>query len=216
MFGLLPLILLILVLPPILFFLLYFNLATFSLAKLGLSSEGALVFLTLTLIGSVINIPVSRKRYVIKQPHMPLFPFIFYYPPEVSEQVIAVNLGGAVIPSLFALYLFLTRAPLLPTLVCLLIVTWASKRLARPVPGIGITMPAFVPPLIATAAALIFSPPNTAPVVAYISGVWGTLIGADLLNMKHFHRLGSQMVSIGGAGIYDGIFLVGITAALLS
>lgn len=216
MFGLLPLILLILILPPVLFFLLYFNLATFSLGKLGLSAEGALIFLTLTLIGSVINIPVSRKRYVIQQPHIRLFPFIFYYPPKVSEQVIAVNLGGAVIPSLFALYLFLTRAPLLATLICLFIVTWASKRLARPVPGIGITMPAFIPPLIATASALIFSPPNAAPVVAYVSGVWGTLIGADLLNIKHFHKLGSQMISIGGAGIYDGIFLVGITAALLS
>jgi uncharacterized membrane protein len=44
----------------------------------------------------------------------------------------------------------------------------------------------------------------------------GTLIGADLLNYRAIKRLGAQAVSIGGAGVFDGIFLVGVVAAFLS
>jgi uncharacterized membrane protein len=76
-------------------------------------------------------------------------------------------------------------------------------------------MPAFIPPLVAAATAIILAP-HHAPSVAYIAGVWGTLIGADIMNIPNFPGLGAQVISIGGAGIYDGIFLVGIIAALLS
>ncbi|MBC7335638.1 MAG: DUF1614 domain-containing protein, partial [Clostridia bacterium] len=69
--------------------------------------------------------------------------------------------------------------------------------------------------LLAAACALLLARENPAP-VAYISGTMGTLIGADLLNYRIIRRLGAQAVSIGGAGIFDGIFLVGIVAAFLS
>src|SRR5207245_842289 len=55
-----------------------------------------------------------------------------------------------------------------------------------------------------------------APPVAYVSGSMGTLIGADLLNLRQFWRLGAPMVSIGGAGTFDGVFLTGILAGLLA
>jgi len=199
---------------PLITFLFYFNVATFSFAKLGLSPEGAVALFGLSLIGSMINIPVSRKRFLVEESPIKWFPFIFYYPPRVREQVIAVNLGGAIIPSLFALYL-LPRAPLLPAVISTVVVTWVAKMLARPVPGVGIAMPAFVPPLVAAGVALILAPGMAAP-VAYIAGVLGTLIGADLLNLHRLENLGAHAVSIGGAGIYDGIFLVGVVAAILS
>jgi len=44
----------------------------------------------------------------------------------------------------------------------------------------------------------------------------GTLIGTDLLNLNKLKRLGAQKVSIGGAGVFDGIYLTGIVAAFLS
>jgi len=132
----------------------------------------------------------------------------------VQEQVIAVNVGGAVVPVILSLYL-LPRAPLLPTIIATIIVTIVAKALAKPVPGVGITLPAFIPPLVAAASAILLSPHNAAP-VAYISGVLGTLIGADLLNLPHFKDLNSHAISIGGAGIFDGIFLVGVVAALLA
>ncbi len=215
MLGILPLLLFFLFFIPFFLFMLFFNVAAFSLARLGLSQEGAVLFFALMIVGSVINIPISRKQIMVESPNRHRFPFLFYYPPQVRQQVIAINVGGALLPSLFALYLFLTRAPFLPTVICTIIITAVSKKLARPVPGVGIAMPAFIPPLIAAAVALLFAP-NAAPPVAFISGVWGTLIGADLLNIKKFPQLGAHMVSIGGAGIYDGIVLVGIVAALLT
>jgi uncharacterized membrane protein len=57
---------------------------------------------------------------------------------------------------------------------------------------------------------------GNAPTVAYISGTVGTLIGADILNLKKIEKLGAPIASIGGAGTFDGIFLNGILAVLLS
>ncbi|HOV80573.1 MAG TPA: DUF1614 domain-containing protein [Bacillota bacterium] len=198
---------------PFLIFVLFFQAATFSFAKLGLSPQGAVLLFSLSLIGGIINIPVSHRRFVVKD-EQPLFPFFFYYPPKVREQIIAVNMGGAVIPAIFSLYLLL-RTPLFPTLAATIIVATAAKALARPVSGVGISLPAFIPPLVAAAVAVLLAGKDAAP-VAYIAGVWGTLIGADLLNLHRFRKMGAHVLSIGGAGVFDGIFLVGVVAALLA
>lgn len=198
---------------PFLIFVLFFQVATFSFAKLGLSPQGAVLLFSLSIIGGIINIPVSRRRFVAEEERF-FFPFLFYYPPRVREQIIAVNVGGAVIPVLFSLYL-LERTPLWSALTAVIIVTIVAKALARPVPGVGISLPAFIPPLVAAAAAVLLAGKDAAP-VAYIAGVWGTLIGADLLNLYRFRELGAHVLSIGGAGVFDGIFLVGVVAALLA
>ncbi len=52
--------------------------------------------------------------------------------------------------------------------------------------------------------------------IAYIGGTLGTLIGADLLNWRSYGDLGAPLVSIGGAGTFDGIFLSGVLAVLLA
>jgi uncharacterized membrane protein len=90
-----------------------------------------------------------------------------------------------------------------------------SKLLARPVPGVGIAMPALIPPILAALVALILAPAQ-GPMVAYIAGTLGVLIGADLLNLKNLTLLRAPVVSIGGAGTFDGIFLTGIIAVLLA
>ena len=103
----------------------------------------------------------------------------------------------------------------LPAAAGVLIVTVIVNRLARSLPGLGIAVPTFVPPLVAAGAGLLLSRTN-APCIAYVSGSLGTLIGADLLNLRKVHGLGAPIVSIGGAGTFDGIFLTGILAALLA
>ena len=101
----------------------------------------------------------------------------------------------------------------------LLIVTLANVavcfRIARPVPGLGITMPALVPPLIAASLSLLLIP-DFAPPVAFVAGVLGPLIGADLLRLKEVVRSAPAIASIGGAGTFDGIVLSGLAAALLA
>lgn len=213
MFFLGPWLLLILILP-FLFLVIFLNLATVSFGRLGLSPEGALLFFLACLVGSVINIPISREKVIVRRlPSLPFF--LFYYPPVVEERVIYLNVGGAILPTTLSLYLLATTSPVGPALLATVAVALLAKAIARPVPRLGITMPAFIPPLLAAALALFLSPDNPAP-VAYVSGVIGTLIGADLLNYPTLKRLGAQAVSIGGAGIFDGIFLVGVVAALLS
>lgn len=203
-------------LAPALFFMLFFNVAAFSFTKLGLSPQGAVILFSAILIGSIINIPVSRQRFYVEEPTPFGYSFLFYHPPRVREQVIAVNVGGAIIPAFFSLYLLFTaKAPLLPSVAAAAIVAVVCKKMAKLVPGVGIKIPGFIPPIVAALAALILTRGNAAP-VAFISGVFGTLIGADLLNLPHMDKMGAQVLSIGGAGVFDGIFLVGIVAALLT
>ena len=72
-----------------------------------------------------------------------------------------------------------------------------------------------VPPL-AAALAAIWLGGHTIAAVAYVVGTFGTLVGADLLNMPRVRRLQAPVVSIGGAGTFDGVFLTGLVAVLLA
>ncbi len=189
--------------------------------KIGVSQEYVFSLLFLTLVGSFINIPIKRIHSGELEPTGQIVHFWGYrfvipgtrYP---QQTLIAINVGGALIPALLALYLFVAHWHLFgANLFSLLIVTAVVHKVARPVRGMGITTPAFLPPLLAALVALIFAPAH-APVVAYVSGTLGTLIGADLLNLKKIPELGAPVASIGGAGTFDGVFLTGIIAVLLA
>lgn len=146
----------------------------------------------------------------------------------LSEQVVAVNVGGCLIPlALSAWFLFRMQADgvLGPwMLLCLLIPALACYLLARPTPGIGIAVPVLLPPAVAAMTAILVTPDlpgheSLAPRAAYMAGALGTLIGADLahlLNRRTLALLDAPLLSIGGAGTFDGIFLAGIIAVLLA
>ena len=111
-------ILLLLMLVPLLLMMLFFNVAAFSFSRLGMSQEGAFLFLTASIIGSLINIPLSRRRIQVYEPRAhPFSMFFFYYPPVVREQVIYLNVGGAGRRCFIPLSFGGSRAPLLPS-VC--------------------------------------------------------------------------------------------------
>jgi len=130
--------------------------------------------------------------------------------------MVAVNVGGALVPTVVSAYL-LWKVPSV-TLYALLgvaVVALVTHLVARPVKGVGISTPVFIPPLVAALSAYLLLP--AAPrVIAYVSGVLGTLIGADLSNLNRIPKLGAPVASIGGAGTFDGIFLTGIIAVLLA
>jgi uncharacterized membrane protein len=212
--GCLGLLLPLLIILPLLIVLLLFNIVAISYGELGLSQTTAIALLIATLVGGMINIPISRRQIEYQEPQTLFSQFFFYTPPRVATQTIAVNLGGAVIPVGFAIYL-MPRAPWLPTLISTLAVIIVARLLSRPVPGMGIVMPAFIPPIVSAGLAFLLARSHPAP-VAFISGTLGTLIGADLLNWPNFKKLGSHVISIGGAGIFDGVFLAGILAVLIS
>jgi uncharacterized membrane protein len=129
--------------------------------------------------------------------------------------VVAVNLGGAVIPVILSVYLIVKHGLFAESLLGVGIVTAAVHLMARPVPGVGIAVPMFVPPLITAIVALSISRCHAGR-LASISGSLGTLIGADLLNLGKIRGLGAPVASIGGAGKFDGVFLTGLVAVLLA
>jgi uncharacterized membrane protein len=191
----------------------------YAYAKLGLSSSAALLLLLASLVGSYFNIPITElPEREVRSGQMIEFFGTRYVVPLVADwprTVIAVNIGGAVIPSLLSLYLVLKNWIWSSAAVATLVVTVACYLLAQPVPGIGIAIPSLVPPIIAATVALLVARTNVAA-VAYVSGSLGTLIGADLLNLGRIQGLGAPVVSIGGAGTFDGVFLTGIIAVLLA
>jgi len=192
---------------PLLFFFIQIGIVGAAFTKLGLSPKMALFVIFFSLLGSVINIPIARRTVYDG--------WSFFLSSSIpAEQILSINLGGAVIPLLVCAYLS-PKAPIRATIISTLVMIVVAKMLTRVVPGVGFTLPALIPPLVAAPLALIFARRNPAP-VAYISGVLGTLIGADLLNLSKLETVGASMVSIGGAGVYDGIYLVGIISVLLT
>jgi uncharacterized membrane protein len=170
-------------------------------------------------LGSGINIPIRRLETPRRAPELDLLRFAFRFrfvePVRRSYTVLAVNLGGAVIPTLLSLYLIGRTEAQLRYALAVAAVAWIVHRAARPVPGFGIAVPLLVPPLVAAAAGLVFVPDESAP-AAYVAGTLGCLVGADLLNLGKIAKLGAPVASIGGAGTFDGVFLTGVIAVLLA
>jgi uncharacterized membrane protein len=129
--------------------------------------------------------------------------------------ILALNLGGAIIPVVLSVYLWIRNRLGTVALVATTVVSIAVYMMATPVPGVGIAVPTFIPPLIAAVTALLLSR-RSAPALAYVAGTLGTLIGADLLNLPRLQGLGAPVASIGGAGTFDSVFLTGILAVLLA
>ncbi len=212
---LLALFLLILVLVT----LLELRVLRYAYEQMGISPRSAMWILMFTLLGSSINIPLARfppekvisgvvvnhygMRYVV--------PMVHHWP----ATVVAINVGGALIPIMLSLYLAFRNRLVVKSVLAVAAVALVTHSLAQPVRGVGITLPIFIPPIIALVCALVLSWRQAAP-LAYIGGSMGTLIGADLMNLSRVPGLGAPVASIGGAGTFDGVFLVGIVAVLLA
>jgi uncharacterized membrane protein len=136
--------------------------------------------------------------------------------PFTGKTIVAVNVGGALIPVSFSAYLITTnQLPLVQVIPAIAIVTACCRIFSHPIPGLGIGIPVFIAPITAALTALLLAPENSAP-MAYICGTLGVLIGADLLRLQDIRKLGTPVASIGGAGTFDGIFFTGIVAVLLA
>ena len=172
-----------------------------------------------TLIGSYFNIPIAVLPQEALQSDRVIDFFGMQYTVPLVENlpgtVIAVNVGGAVIPTIMSVYLLVTRQLWVTGAIATAIVAVVLHWLATPVAGIGIAVPVFFPAIVTALAALLLSRRDAAP-LAYVAGGMGTLIGADLTNLDKVAGLGAPVASIGGAGTFDGIFLTGIVAVLLS
>jgi len=124
--------------------------------------------------------------------------------------------AGCLVPVFFSVFLIREYPlPAGPLLLAVAIVSAVSYAASRPVPGLGVAMPVFVAPVTAALAAAFLGGDLRAP-MAYIAGTLGVLVGADLLRLKDIGQLGAPVASIGGAGTFDGIFMAGLVAVLLT
>jgi uncharacterized membrane protein len=187
--------------------------------RLGVSPGAALMLLFGSLIGSYFNIPITvlPGQTVQSGQIVDFFGMQYVVPYVVSSPgtVIAVNVGGAVIPTLMSTYLVIRYQLWLKAMIAIVVIAFIIHMTATPVHGIGIAVPVFAPVVTTAILAFILSREYAAP-LAYIGGSMGTLIGADLLNLDKINGLGAPVASIGGAGTFDGIFLTGILAVLLA
>ncbi len=199
--------------------IIYLGVFAFALEKLGLSTHSAMLLLISTMLGSGINLPLFQMQAEAPSTEVQQMFRNWYFGhrlPFTGNTIVAINVGGAVIPICFSIYLFqVNPLPLSKVILAISIVAVISFAGSRPIKGIGIGMPIFLAPLVAALTALSITPDQSAP-MAYICGTLGVLIGADLLRMKDVRTIGTPVASIGGAGTFDGIFLTGIVAVLLA
>jgi len=215
----LPFALLLLLFLAFLIFLVEIRVLAYAYRKIGVRPRYVFVVMLLSLIGSYINIPLYSIPVLRLSPptEVSMFGRSYIVPPafESHATVVAVNVGGALIPILVSLYLFARSTARFRMIVGVLAVAAIVHRLATLVPGVGIAVPMVIPPLAAAGISLLLAF-RQAPPVAYVSGSIGTLLGADVLNLGKIAELGAPIVSIGGAGTFDGVFLTGIIAGLLA
>jgi uncharacterized membrane protein len=166
--------------------------------RLGVGPGAALLLLFGSLIGSYFNIPVAvLPGHTVQAGQIVDFFGMQYVVPLVVSSpgtVIAVNVGGAVIPTLMSIYLVIRYQLWLKAAIAIAAIAFIIHMMATPVHGIGIAVPVFAPVVTTAILAFILSREYAAP-LAYIGGSMGTLIGADLLNLDKISGLGAPVAS---------------------
>lgn len=196
-----------------------------ALGRLGLSPEVSMWAALGIFLGGMINIPVKQipRTEVLESHSFAMFGFERMFPDRVRRTpftVIAVNFGGCVVPVMIVIYELIRitaygLTDLLLTGLAVAINVAACYHLARPIPRVGIAMPALVPGLLAALCGILFHA-ELAPIIAFCAGVLGPLIGADLMHLKEIKSIDTGVASIGGAGTFDGIVISGLLATLLA
>ncbi len=189
----------------------------------GVESDKSLLLLGMIVVGSLLNVPLYERKGIELIQRYEIFGFI-YTVRSKKKLVVAVNIGGCVIPVILSMKLLLDVYDLVSPLFLIgafLLSSLIVYGFARPVVGVGIVVPMVIPPLIATIAGYVALLLSDAPIIllpklSFLIGVLSTVFGADILHLREIERIGYGVISIGGAGTFDGIFLTGIFAVLFS
>ena len=154
------------------------DLASYAYSRLGLGPGWALAVLLSSVAGS-FNIPVAHLRggTVFEARLVRVWGMLYVIPRVVrtGTKIVAVNLGGAVIPTLLSGYLIVHADLGWITLLAVAFVAAVTHAVARVIPGVGVVVPTFIPPLAAATAAWVFSVDAMAA-LAYVAGTIGTLV----------------------------------------
>ena len=203
----------------VLSFLALLRVLQFAYSQLGIAPRYFFTWLFLSLAGSYVNLPIMRfaPEQMTRLEEIPFYgvPYVIPSVETWPGTILAINVGGAIIPVLLSLVLIVKNNLYRNAAWGVALVSLACYLLAEPLPGLGIAIPVFYPPVIAAIVALTLSRRFAAP-LAYVCGSLGTLIGADLMHLADFRGLGAPVVSIGGAGTFDAIFVSALLGVLIA
>ncbi len=196
------------------------------LVSIGVNPLLALTLTLGSLLTSYINVTIVEITYYT--PFAPFGDFMKLFPiPIVMQRVdklfIELNVGGAIIPVAVSIYLILTylinntavMALFIMSLIISSFINWLDSRV---IPGIGVALPTALPVLLTLTFTLIATILFRANPLgfSYSLGSLSTLIGADLLNIGRVVRSMRGYVAIGGAGVFDGIYITGLASLVLA
>ncbi|MEF8878942.1 MAG: DUF1614 domain-containing protein [Candidatus Thermoplasmatota archaeon] len=210
-------ILLLYILLPIIIFYLIYLVVTRAFQYMGFSSfEAFLIVVGSYILG--VNWTIELFNFEITN----IFANIHLF--SYQNWDIGINTGGAIIPIALSLYLIWKNKHSLKYLVSgIAIVSLVTFLVAHPDPNVGIVSPypLFLLPAIAasiTSVVFLRKKFSKAAPFSYISGTLGVLIGADVF---HLWQLISKPVEssttavIGGAIVFDMVFITGILAVIV-
>jgi uncharacterized membrane protein len=203
-----------LILLPVLVLYFIYLIITKAFNDMGFSTlEAILIVFVSFLLGSglideYIGVPLSN---------IPLFQY-------ETNWVVGINVGGAVIPLFLSCYLIVkNKLRPLKVLVGIGIVMVVTFFVTTPDPEKGIVsvFPYWILPILVASLFSVFLAWNEkkkAAPFAYIIGTLGVLFGADGLHLMGLLQQETQTVRsavIGGASVFDMVFITGILAVFL-
>jgi uncharacterized membrane protein len=170
-----PFVLALLFLVGLLMTLIEFGTLGYAYERLGVNRRYVFVLLLLSLLGSYVNIPVAElPAEPVLSGQVVTYYGLQYVVPVVEQwprTILAVNVGGAMIPTLFSAYLLVKHGRYGRSLMGVVIVTLVVHWLSQPVKGAGIAVPVFIPPVVAAITALVLSPQAAPPSLTF-PGAW--------------------------------------------
>lgn len=139
-----------------------------------------------------------------------------------NELAIGFDLAGFLIPFFISLKMVLDhRSPIRASLVGIVFIAVLSYLSSQYIAGEGVIIRnIYAIAIIASVVGLVLSKRQWGTVgpIAYVSGSLGVLLGADVVRIGDIltsHPRGFTFASIGGAGVLDAIFLVGVLAVTI-
>jgi uncharacterized membrane protein len=139
-----------------------------------------------------------------------------------SELAIGFDLAGFMIPFFISLKMMLDhRSPIRASLIGIAFIAVISYLSSQYVAGEGVIIQnIYAIAIVASIVGIALSKRQWGSVgpIAYVSGSLGVLLGADLIRIGDiltYHPRSFAFASIGGAGVFDAIFLVGVLAVTI-
>jgi len=181
--------------------------------NMGFSSVEAIIIVFLS---ALLGYGFFNSIIGISFNNLPLF--------QYNNWQVGINTGGAIIPIALSIYLGIKHRYSLKRLgLGIIIVSIVTYLVTQPNPekGIVAVFPLWIAPILAASIVSFWflwdSRRNPGP-FAYICGTMGVLIGADIFHLIELLQMeisSETPAIIGGAVVFDMVFITGILAVLL-